>query len=104
MIYNYKKIDSLKDFKKRKDLIGILEREVPPEAPFFFQKLNQLHFSISGNIRKNHAKEDIHKLTLRLVDALGNEGMSSLPVNFFLPRVIVAELSWGARLISPSVY
>ena len=62
MIYNYKKIDSLKDFKKRKDLIGILEREVPPEAPFFFQKLNQLHFSISGNIRKNHAKEDIHKL------------------------------------------
>ena len=60
--------------------------------------------SVAFYIDLHGEKEDIFKLTLRLVDALGNEGMSSPPVNIFLPRVTVAELSWGARIISPSVY
>ena len=62
MIYHYKKINSLKDFKNREDQIGILERNTPPEADFFFKKLYQTPFSISGHVCKKNSKSDIHKL------------------------------------------
>ncbi len=62
MIYHYKKINSLKDFKNREDQIGILERNTPPEADFFFKKLYQTPFSISGHVCKKNSKGDIHKL------------------------------------------
>ncbi len=62
MIHYYEKIDSLKDFKKRNDQLGILERNVPSGANSFFKKINQISFSISGKVVKSKAKDDIHAL------------------------------------------
>ena len=62
MIHYYEKIDSLKDFKKRNDQLGILERNVPSGANSFFKKINKISFSISGKVAKSKAKEDIHAL------------------------------------------
>tara|TARA_B100000579_G_C22673384_1_gene776738 strand:- start:232 stop:873 length:642 start_codon:yes stop_codon:yes gene_type:complete len=62
MICNYKKIDSIIDFRNRKDQIGVLERKVPNGSDSFFQKLYQFPFSVSGKVKKNNAKEDIKTL------------------------------------------
>ena len=74
----------------------------PP--PVGYKAVGEAILSAVSDRKSLLEKEDILRLTLRLVDALGNEGMFSQPVNIFLPRVTVAELSWGARIISPSVY
>ncbi len=62
MIYNYKKISSIKDFKKTEAQLGILERKAPLEAELFFQKLYKFPFSIIGSVSQFCAKEDIQEL------------------------------------------
>ena len=62
MIYYYEKIDQIKNFKKTKDQLGILERKAPLEACSFFKKLNKISFSISGKVGRCNTKEDINNL------------------------------------------
>ena len=45
MTYHFKKIDSIIDFKKRKDQLGILERKVPTEARNFFENFTNPLFN-----------------------------------------------------------
>ena len=62
MIHNYKKISSIKDFKKTEAQLGILERKTPLEAELFFQKLYKFSFSTVGSVSQCRAKEDIQEL------------------------------------------
>ena len=62
MINQFKNVESLLDFKKNKDQIGIVKRKVPRNSSYFFSKLYKQPFSISGNVSKKNAKEDIYKL------------------------------------------
>ncbi len=62
MIYNYKSINDLNNFRKTKGQIGILKRKEPLEANSFFQELSKTPFSVSGFINQNNTYENINNL------------------------------------------
>ncbi len=62
MISLYNNTESLKNFKKANQQVGILERKTPVMANDFFEKIKKYPHSISGVVSKNTSIEDIYTL------------------------------------------
>jgi len=60
---NFKKIkQNLLEFKNKNEQLKIFTRDIPKDSDFFFNKIYQSLNSVSGVVRYNNSKKDIHKI------------------------------------------
>ncbi len=81
-------LEALPQFSQRQDQLAIVERQAPEEASPFFQKLMETPLRITGQVRKDHAENDIRNI-------LGQEIPQELQDDVFYGRWVedMAEVS-----------